>query len=319
LEIVVLRIYDMHNCMNKAAFSFDWNQIRAFLAAVDEQTLSGAARQLGMAQPTVGRQIAGLEADLGVTLFERSRRGLSLTQAGLELVEHVRAMSEAAARISLAASGQAQTIEGQVTISASDGISAHVLPGILSKLRRQVPGITIDLVAANTLSDLQRREADIAIRHVRPEQPELIAKLLRTATANLYATGAFLDRIGRPQTLGDLAEVDFVGFETATLMVEELNRRGLPITAENFKVSSNNGVVYLELVKASVGVGIMVDNFAWLEPGLELACPGFEPFEFPIWLVTHRELQTSRRIRLVYDFLDRELRQAFGSSAGAPP
>ncbi len=305
--------------MSNAALSFDWNQVRAFLAAVDERTLSGAARRLNSTQPTVGRQIAALEADLGVVLFERSRRGLALTQAGLELVEHVRAMSDAATRVSLAASGQAQAIEGKVTISASDGIAALVLPDIVGELRQQAPGITVELLASNSISDLQRREADIAIRHVRPEQPELFAKLLRTATANLYANGEFLDRVGRPGTREACSDLDFVGIEEVSVMVAELNRRGLPVGTGNFKVIANNGIAYLELVKSGVGVGIVADSFARSEPDLELACPGVEPFEFPIWLVTHRELQTSRRIRLVFDFLDRRLRQAFGSSAGAPP
>lgn len=305
--------------MNWAAFSFDWNQIRTFLATVEAGTLSGAARRLGSTQPTVGRQVDRLEQDLGVVLFERSARGLALTQAGLELVEHVRVMADAAARVSLSASGQAQAIEGQVTITASDSVSVCFMPPILRRLRDLEPGITVELLASNSVSDLQRREADIAVRHVRPDQRDLMAKLLRTASANLYATGEYLDRIGRPEKVEDLAGADFVGFQSIAMMVEELNRHGLPVRASNFRAMSNSSLAGWEMVKQGLGIGAMMDDIARLSPELEPACPAFEPIEFPIWLVTHRELQTSRRIRLVFDFLAKELRQVFGSTAGAPP
>ena len=154
----------MRNCMDWRSVKFDWNRARAFLVTAEEGSLSAAARSLGMAQPTLGRQVSALEEELGVVLFERLGKGLTLTPSGLELVEHVRAMGAAATRVSLTASGQAQSVEGTVRITASEVTSAYMLPPIIARMREDMPGITIEIVSSNALSDLRRREADIAIR-----------------------------------------------------------------------------------------------------------------------------------------------------------
>ena len=123
--------------MNWQSISFDWNQVRAFLVTAEEGSFSAAARALGLTQPTLGRQVAALEGHLGVTLFERVGRSLSLTQSGLELLDHVREMGDAAGRISLTASGQSQRIEGQVCITATDVVSIYLLPDALKQLRKR--------------------------------------------------------------------------------------------------------------------------------------------------------------------------------------
>jgi len=289
--------------MNWQAVSFDWNHVRAFLATAEEGSLSAAACVLAQTQPTLGRQVAALEEKLGVVLFERVGRSLSLTQSGLELLEHVRAMGDAASRISLTASGQSQTIEGNVRITASDAMSAYFLPPVLKKLRQVAPGLTVEIVASNTVRDLQQREADIAIRHIRPEQPDLIAKLVRETTAHLYASTRFLDEQGRPSSADDLKNVVFIGFETSDLLISGLNELGLSLTNENFKLVSNSGVATWEMVKHGLGIGVMVREVAEMTPDIELILPGLAPIPVPIWLVTHRELHTSRRIRLVFDIL----------------
>ncbi|MBS9716063.1 LysR family transcriptional regulator [Pseudohalocynthiibacter aestuariivivens] len=289
--------------MNWQAVSFDWNHVRAFLATAEEGSLSAAARVLAQTQPTLGRQVAALEEKLGVVLFERVGRSLSLTQSGLELLEHVRAMGDAASRISLTASGQSQTIEGNVRLTASDAMSAYFLPPVLKKLRQVAPGLTVEIVASNTVRDLQQREADIAIRHIRPEQPDLIAKLVRETTAHLYASTKFLDEQGRPSSADDLKNVVFIGFETSDRLISGLNELGLSLTNENFKLVSNSGVATWEMVKHGLGIGVMVREVAEMTPDTELVLPDLVPIPVPIWLVTHRELHTSRRIRLVFDLL----------------
>ncbi len=289
--------------MNWQAISFDWNQVRAFLATAEEGSLSAAARALGQTQPTLGRQVAALEAELGVTLFERVGRSLELTPSGVELLEHVRAMGEAATRISLTASGQSQAIEGEVRITASDVFSAHVLPPALKRLREIAPRLAIDVVAANDIRDLQRREADIAIRHVRPEQPELIARMVREAQAFFYAASSYIDKHGRPETLEELADHDWVGFTDPDSVVNYMVPLGIPLTRENIKVASESGLVSWQLVQQGFGIAPMSDWVGDRTPGLVRLLPGMEPLTFPVWLTTHRELHTSRRIRLVYDLL----------------
>ncbi len=295
--------------MNWQRVTFDWNQARAFLVTAEEGTLSAAARALGLTQPTLGRQVAALEEELGVTLFERVGRSLSLTQSGLELLDHVRAMGEAAGRISLTASGQSQTVEGQVSITATNMTATYHLPPLLKQLREVAPTIEIEVIASNDVSDLQRREADIAIRHVRPEQPDLIGKLIGEVSVYLYAAPEYLDQIGRPKNASDLSNADFIGFEHPERLLEVLSTLGLTLTRRNFKIVSASGTVILELMKQGLGIAPMPEDIAALNPELERVLPELAPITIPVWLVTHRELHSSRRIRVVFDFLAEALAQ----------
>ena len=289
--------------MNWQSVSFDWNQARAFLATVEEGSLSAAARALGLTQPTLGRQVAALEAQLDIVLFERVGRSLVLTQSGIELLDHVRAMCEAASRISLTASGQSQTIEGRVRITASDVMSAHILPPALKRLREIAPLVEIDVVAANDIRDLQLREADIAIRHIRPEQPDLIARLVSEATAHFYASTNYLDQHGRPGSFDELSDHDFIGFGDNDRMIATLNPLGLSLTSKNFRLGSKSGVVAWEMAKSGLGIIVMSDEVAARAPNIERVLPNMETIIFPVWLTAHRELLTSRRVRLVFDLL----------------
>lgn len=303
--------------MNWQAMSFDWNQVRAFLATAEEGSFSAAARALKTTQPTIGRQIAALEGALGVTLFERSARGLTLTRTGRELLDHVRAMGEAATLVSMTAFGRAQEMTGEVTVTATDLLSAAFLPGLLQPLRRTAPGLRLRVNAVNDIQNLLRREADIAIRHVRPDQPELIARHVANFRANLYAAGAYLDRAGRPRTPREAAEHAFVGNPDPERLLPYLRDRGIPVRAESFAVSSDSGVVVWELTKAGYGLSMQPEVLGDAEPGVEKALPDFPALEFPIWLVTHRELRTNPRIRLVFDRLAQGLAEAAGAPGGA--
>ncbi len=294
-------------CMDWRSVKFDWNRARAFLVTAEEGSLSAAARALGMAQPTLGRQVNGLENELGVILFERVGRGLTLTPSGLELLDYVRDMGNAAGRVSLAASGHSQSIEGTICITASEIYSAFLLPPIIAKLRQEAPGIAVEIVASNAAVDLRRREADIAIRSFRPTQPDLIAKKVKDDPARLYATSQYLARIGNPKSPAELSKANFIGFDTTDMVVNGLNKLGLSLTQKNFPVITANHLVQLELVKQGVGIGIFPESVARNEPLFEQALPELDPLVFPIWLTTHRELNNSRRVRIVFDLLAEEL------------
>ena len=296
--------------MNWDAVSFDWNQVRAFLATAEEGSFSGAARALKSTQPTIGRQISELEARLGVTLVERSVRGPSLTDAGRDLLEHVRTMGEAATLLSMAAASHAEEVSGEVAVTATDLLSATVLPAILAPLRQDAPGIRVRIVASNDTQNLTQREADIAIRHARPQQPDLIARHVGNFRANLYAASAYLDRVGRPRAPRDIADYDFVGTPDPDRLIPALHNMGIPVRAENFVMNSENGVVVWELLKSGYGVSMLPELLCEPVPGVEKVLPDLPFLEFPIWLVTHRELQTSRRIRIVFDQLARGLKAA---------
>jgi DNA-binding transcriptional LysR family regulator len=293
--------------MDWRAVKFDWNRARAFLVTAEEGSLSAAARALGMSQPTLGRQVDALEAELGVVLFERAGRGLILTPSGLELLDHVRAMGTAAGQVSLAASGQAQAIEGSIIITASEIEAAYLLPPIIEKLRIAEPGIRIEIVASNAAVDLRRREADIALRSFRPEQPELIAKKIKDSIARLYAARRYLDRFGKTVTLANLHRAEFVGFPGVEF-VRGLRDHGVPISEDNITVLTANHLVHWEMARAGVGIGIAPETIGDADPAMRrVLAEVMQPMRFPLWLTTHRELNTSRRVRLVFDFLAAEL------------
>ena len=192
-------------------------------------------------------------------------------------------------------------------VTASDIVAAHILPPILKRLREAAPGIVVDVVAANEVRDLMRREADIAIRHVRPEQPDLIARRCRGTTAHLYGATSYLDAHGRPMTGADLADKNFIGYSEADGLVAELNARGVPVSRDNFRWTTTSVVTAWEMIRQGLGIGVMFRNVAEGAPGVEPVLPDLAPFDVPIWLAVHRELHTSRRIRLVFDLLAEEL------------
>lgn len=281
----------------------DWNQLRAFLETAETGSLSAAARKLGLTQPTLSRQVAAIEQRLGVTLFARVGKAMQLTATGLDLLEHARAMGGAAEELALVATGRSEAVEGMVSISASDAVAAYLLPRAVQRIRQVAPRVVVEIVTSNALSDLRRREADIAIRHVSPDQPDLIARLLREATASFYASEAYVAAHGHPRTADEAAAHDFIGADRSGRFLEYMRAHGLPLTTANFPLYSENSVTAWELVRQGLGIGAMMDDVARLTPGVVRVFEALDCVRFPIWLVTHRELRTARRIRVVFDML----------------
>lgn len=295
--------------MDWRATRFDWNRARAFLVTAEEGSLSAAARALGMAQPTLSRQVAALEAELGVTLFDRVGRRLVLSPAGEATVDAARRMGEAAAAFSRTAGGRAETVEGTIRLTASESVAAYTLPPILAALRIAEPGIQVELVAANSLSDLARREADIAIRSARPTDPDLIARKVGGGTARLYAARAYLDRAGPFDTPERLAQADFVGFDDNEDFRAGLAAIGVAVPAARFTLRTDNHLTQWQMVRAGIGVGVMIAAAGDVDPQVAPAAPWLPTFDYPIWLVAHRDLTTSRRVRRVFDWLAAALTQ----------
>ena len=289
--------------MNWTSISFDWNQARSFLAVAEEGSLSAAAIALKVTQPTITRQILALEAELNVTLFERSGRSVSLTQAGLDLLDHVRTMAEGANLMSLAASGKSQSIEGRVRVTASDMTAAYLLPPMLDRLRAVAPMLEVEILADNTVRDLLLREADIAIRHVRPEQSSLIARLASEDPMRFYAVDKYLDAFGEPHVGGHGSSHQFVSFGDFERVAGYLKLIGLDLNSKNFRYASNSQLVEWEIARNGHAIAIMTDRIAAGFPEFRPVLTEVDPFKIPYWLVAHRELQTSRRIRLVFDLL----------------
>lgn len=283
--------------------ALDWNLVRAFRATAEAGSLSAAARQLGLTQPTLSRQIAALEAALGATLFDRVGKRLVLTVTGTGLLEHARAMGAAAEGLSLAAAGRSEAIEGRVTISVSDAFAAYLMPEIVDRVRAIAPGVSLVIVVSNALSDLRRREADIAIRHVRPSEPELIGRLVAENEARFYASRDWVARHGDPGRPEALTGEMLLGGDPIERYCEYLAPLGIKIAPEDFRILSENSVVLWEMVRRGLGVGLMIPDIAARTPGVVEVLKGVPPTPVAVWLVTHREMRTSRRIRVVFDAL----------------
>ncbi len=285
----------------------DWNQLRAFLETAETGSLTAAARKLGLTQPTLSRNVSAIEQALGVTLFERTSQAMVLTDAGLSLLEHARAMGTAAQELVLSASGQSQAVDGLVSISATDAVATWLLPPVLRHLREVMPGISLEVVTSNALSDLRRREADIAIRHVRPDQPDLIGRLLYESSAGFYASDEWVARNGHPQTAQQAQGLDFIGADRGDRYLAYLVQHGLPLSAAQFRVLSENTVTAWMLVQQGLGIGVMMDEVARRTTGVVRVLDEVAAVRFPVWLVTHRELRTAKRIRMVFDALAQAL------------
>jgi DNA-binding transcriptional LysR family regulator len=273
------------------------------LATAEHGSFSAAARATGSTQPTIGRQVTALEEELGVVLFERVGRGLALTPTGLELVEHARVMREAALSLSRVAAGQSLSLDGPVCISASEILSTYLLPPILADIRARHPGISLEIVATNQTSDLARREADIALRNYRPQESDLVARKVREGKAYLYATPEYLHSLGDPKTLEGLSRGEFVAFDHGDVFMNGLAKLGLHLTRSNFPWVSATQAVQWALITQGSGIGVMVDEVGDVDSRVVRVLPDLIFFPLTTWLTSHREVNTSRRVRTVFDLL----------------
>lgn len=286
---------------------FDWRLIRCFLAALEHGSLLGAARALGSSQPTMGRYLAELESQLGVVLFERTGRGLKPTAAALSLAEPARVMDMGAIDLARRISGQQADLGGSVRISASEPVAAHMLPGVLRDMRLALPHIQIELVASNAVSNLLRREADIAVRMLRPQQATLVGRKMGDVAMGVFAHRRYLERRGTPQHAQDLFQHDLIGNDRADTIVRAARRLGYELTPESFALRSDSPMVQWQAVRAGLGLGFLGVFQTRGEPDLVRVLPGLRINPLPMWLVVHREIRTNPRIRAVYDFLAQSL------------
>jgi DNA-binding transcriptional LysR family regulator len=281
----------------------DWALWRSFSAVVANGSLSAAARELGISQPTVGRHIETLEHNLGLALFERTLTGLKPNSAALRIFEPVAQAQAALAEATMMAEGAQAEYGGTVRITASIMISHYVLPRLLLPIRDRYPGIALEIVPADSTENLLLREADIAIRMFRPTQLELVTRHLGDIPIVPAAHQSYLDRRGTPKTALDLASHDLIGLDRSDLIIAHSQKLGLPLRRDQFVLRTDDQASQWELMRAGLGIGFAQANLLRLTPSMvelmvDLSIPPLE-----VWLTTHRELFTSHRIRAIYDAL----------------
>lgn len=295
---------------------FDWTLMRSFLAVMDTGSLQGAARRLASSQPTLGRHVTQLEEQLGRPLFERTGRKLVPTRFAEALASQARQMADGAHAVSRLLKASDDDDGGNVRITASQQVAAILLPPILADARVQLPQITVDLVATNHLSNLVQREADIAVRMVRPEQDSLVARKVGEVRFGLYASASYLQRRGVPESARELLQHDLVGLDEDPSLVNGLNAAGFPIARDHFAFRSDDHTVGWSAVRSGVGIGVVSHYVARTDPSVVRVLPKLAMPAIPMWLAVHREIRGNTSIRRMFDHLTRGISAVMDKGAG---
>lgn len=290
-----------------------WELYRSYLGVLEEGSLSGAARAMGIAQPTVGRHVDALEKALGVALFTRSQTGLLPTDAALALQPFAQAMSSSAAALKRAADSHGSGIKGTVRVTASEVMGVEVLPPILAQLQGAHPDLRVELVLSNRVQDLLQREADIAVRMTQPKQEQLIARRVGQVQLGLHAHTQYLQRRGTPQSMADLAQHALIGFDEETAFVRAA-RKGFPLwQREAFALRTDSDVAQLALIRAGCGIGICQVPLAARDPQLVHLLPEGFTLGLETWLTMHEDLRNTPRCKVTFDALLQGLQAYMGA------
>lgn len=281
----------------------DWSLWRSFAAVVEHGSLSAAARALGSSQPTLGRHVEALERGLGATLFERTLTGLRPTDMALRLFEQVEVARRAFGEARLVAEGANAALAGTVRITASNITAHYSLPAMLRRLRDEYPAVQIELVPTDSAENLLMREADIAVRMFRPRQLELITRRIGESPLIACAHESYLARRGVPRTMDDLWEHDLIGLDRSDLILAGARAMGYTLKRTDFALRSDSHMATWEMAKAGLGIVFAQRVIQQDTPGMVALVPEFAFPPLEVWLTTHRELFTSRRIRAIYDRL----------------
>ena len=282
---------------------FDWSLVRSFLAVLEKGSLLAASRDLQLSQPTIGRHVAELESQLGLVLFDRNGRGLLPTEAAYHLAESARIMQSGADHLARNVMGADLGASGTVRITASQPVSCYVLPPLLAQMRLSLPDVQVELVASNEVSNLLRREADIAVRMVQPQQASIIARRVGKVTLRACAHQDYLRRRGVPRQPSDLLAHDLIGGDRNDDTLKGFAAQGLVVGREQFAFRADDLIVVWQAVRAGLGVGFVSEHLIRSDPAVIPVLPKLKIEPLPVWLAVHKEIRTSKRIRAVYDFL----------------
>ncbi len=281
----------------------DINLIRAFAVVAQCGSFSAAARHINSTQPTLTRQIQNLEQQTGLNLFERSNKGLRITEAGVRLLDSSKALMESVNRFNRTIAGQEDKLEGEIRISANEIVGGILLPSALAALRTTFPHIQIELDINNSVASLSKRDADIAFRMVQPTQPDLVSRRLPTLPLGLYGTQTLIDQYGTPRSLNQLLQLPFIGFDKETWLIDGLAKIGVKVGANDFSIRTDSLITQLTLTQAGAGYCILQRALAEKNPALVRVLPDLPLPDLAFWLVCHTDIQYSKKISAVMRFL----------------
>lgn len=280
-----------------------WDFYRTFLAVLETGSLSGAARLLGLTQPTIGRHIEALEREAGQQLFTRSQRGLEPTDTAHAMKPLAEAMAASADAMRRAASETRDAISGSVRISASDVVAIEVLPEILAPVMASHPRLAIELSVSDALEDLLSRKADIALRLVEPTQAALVVRHVGKIEIGCFARKDVIARHGTPQSTEDLRHLPTIGFDRELGYVRDVLKAFPTLALPDFNLRSDSNLAQLAAIRAGCGFGLCQRPLGLRDARLEEVLEGQIPFALPVWVAMHEDLRRSPRCRVVFDAL----------------
>ena len=287
----------------------DWDKLRIFHAVADAGSLTHAGETLHLSQSAVSRQIRALEESLSTILFHRHARGLILTEQGELLFDATKSMSRRLDAASARIKDSAEEVFGELKVTTTTGFGTLWLAPRLPALYEKYPDLNIDLMLEERVLDLPMREADVAIRMKEPSQADLIRKKLMTVRMRLYASQAYLDRVGTLGKMEDIGQHRLIcqspsAFQVAAgaTLVEQL----LAYDKPNL-LHVNNYFGVLQAVLSDLGIGVLPDYVTEDFPNLVRVLPGVESGEVPVFLAYPEELRQSKRIMAFRDFVQDEI------------
>ena len=283
--------------------SVSWDDQRVFLAVLDEGSLAGAARRLGLSHPTVRARIEALEQALGTVLFTRSVNGLTATEAAETLRHAAQTMATASELFVRQASAPVGKAAGTVRISVSEFMGVEVLPPMLLSVRTHFPDIKLELSLTNLAEDVLAQEVDIAVRTVAPKQAALVARKVAGIPIGLFASRDYVARRGAPASLADLVHHDTIGPDRSPLDLAATVQLGLQ--PNQFAVRTDSHPAQLAAARAGLGIAPVQVTIGLQDPGLVRVLPDFSIMTLEVWIVAHENLIKAPRVRAVFDELVR--------------
>ncbi|MEF0938712.1 LysR family transcriptional regulator [Rhizobium sp. BR 362] len=279
-----------------------WDFYRTFLAVLRHGSLSAAARELGLTQPTIGRHIDALEETVGTELFTRSQQGLLPTDAALALKPYAETLASTTAALLRVASEARDRVSGTVRVSASEVIGVEVLPPILAELQAIHPDLIVELSASDAVEDLLQREADIAVRMVAPTQDALLARHVGIISLGLFAHRNYLERYGGPKNIAELRHHKLIGFDRQTAYIRTMLKRYPLLDGISFAFKSDHSIALHNALHAGVGISFYQVPLAKRDGNLVRLLPEIE-LSLDTWVAMHENLKTSPRCRVTFDAL----------------
>jgi len=279
----------------------NWDDARVFLAVCRESTLRGAARVLGVDQATVGRRITSLENALSATLFLRTSEGYVLTAVGEAALQAVEKMEHSALQLQRQIQGLDDRLTGTVRVSTTDSLAIDFLIPAIARLHALHPDVRVQLDASTQILSLAKREADIAVRNTRPENPDLIARRIARWPVGLFASQAYVDTHGLPQPGSAFEGHDLVVYQPYLQGNKDMTLVSEPVTRGRIVSSLSSGLLVRRSIAAGIGLG-EIPVYMGERDGLVRVWPErTRPVPYDVWLVTHADLRHTARVRAVID------------------